>query len=198
MNLFTLHGVHYYVYKSFILQATSIRMNTSMNLLFVLALVSSASALKLSVQELQSPSGDKHANGILSIPANTSSAESMGFVFFANNLVVPDTGGFTSTKPMGTQTGHCVEAWRGKELACYFRFKITGNSDRKGTFTAEALFNLQDFPSADLVITGGTDDFLGIIGSGKTSKPANFDGTTFFYNFDYNIIDRQRRGWSWF
>jgi hypothetical protein len=65
---------------------------------------------------------------------------------------------------------------------------------RTGTFTAEGLFNLLDFPSADLVITGGTDGFLGIIGSGKTSKPANFDGTAIVYNFDYSVV---RRGW-WF
>jgi hypothetical protein len=179
-----------------LLSTFSIRTDT-MNLLFVLALfalalICSASAATLNVQVLMSPPGDKHSKGIFSLPANASLAESMGFAFFANNLVAPDAGG----KPMGTQTGHCVEVWRGKELACYYRFKITDSSDRKGTFTAESLFNLQDFPSADFVITGGTGDFLGIIGSGKTSKPANYDGTNFFYNFDYNIVGRQvRRRW---
>jgi hypothetical protein len=172
-----------------------------MNLLLVLALISCASGLisgaaglNLNVEAIVSPPGDKHSNGIVSIPGNASRAESIGFAFFANNLVAPGTGG----QPMGTQTGHCVEVWRGKQLACYYRFKITGNSDRKGTFTAEALLNVEDLPLGDFVITGGTDGFLGIIGSGKTFKPANFDGTSFFYNFDYKIVDRQRRGLTWF
>jgi hypothetical protein len=46
---------------------------------------------------------------------------------------------------------------------------------------------LTNFPAADLTITGGTGDFRGIIGSGKTVKPEPFNGTTFVYEFEYDI-----------
>jgi hypothetical protein len=89
---------------------------------------------------------------------------------------------FDGGEPAGTQTGHCVQVWDGVQLACYFNFKLL-----KGNIVAEALFDLTDFPNADLVITGGTGKYLGIIGSAKTRAPPDFDGTTFFYDFKYRI-----------
>lgn len=71
-----------------------------------------------------------------------------------------------------------------EELACYFNFKLEG-----GNILAEALFDLVNFPSAELVITGGSGKYLGIVGSGTTRAPADFDGTTFFYDLKYKILD---------
>ena len=84
------------------------------------------------------------------------------------------------------RTGHCVEVSANSLLACYFRFDLDA-IEGVGTITAEALFDLAVFPVADLTITGGTGDFLGIIGSGVTFAPPVFDGTTFFYEFTYYL-----------
>lgn len=157
------------------------------SILLSLASIISATRWKtISVQELQSPPGLKHSDGIVSVPpgGDPSLGESVGLIFFANDLVVPATGGFNGGTPMGTQTGHCVSVWVGVQLACYFRFDIDSD-EGKGVILAEALFDLTNFPDADLVITGGSGDFLGIIGTGRTSAPRNFDGTTFFYHFWY-------------
>lgn len=143
----------------------------------------------IKIQELQSPPGPRHSNAIIDAPAggNKTLGLTTGFVWFSNDLAVPDTGGLNGGTPMGTQTGHCVEVYAGVQLACYFRFALDAR-EGKGIINAEALFDLTNFPNADLTITGGTGDFMGIIGSGVTSAPANFDGTTFFYTFDYKIV----------
>jgi hypothetical protein len=163
-------------------------------LVFVASIPSLVSALKLTVEHLVSPPGPKHSNRILTIPFNVPEDQSMGLMFFANNIVVPNTGGFNSTQPMGTDTGYCVEVWKGKQLACYASARITMNSRRKGTFVVEALFDLTDFPSAVLTITGGTGDFLGMIGSGKTINSTDVDGTTstIIMEFDYEIARCRR------
>ena len=67
-------------------------------------------------------------------------------------------------------------------LACYFRFILEG-----GSFTAEALFDLKNFPNADLIITGGTGDYRGIAGTGVTENIVE-DDSTFIYNFEYKIL----------
>lgn len=141
------------------------------------------------IQELQSPPGPRHSDGIINAPAGADKniGDAIGLIWFSNDLAIPNTGGFNGGTPMGTQTGHCVEVSVGLELACYFRFNID-SCEGKGTITAEALFPLPDFPAADLTITGGTGDFVGIVGSGFTSAPPDFDGTTFFYTFEYQIL----------
>ncbi|KAL3904262.1 MAG: hypothetical protein SGILL_010136, partial [Bacillariaceae sp.] len=164
----------------------------------VAALTNLVSADTIFIQELQSPAGDRHSVGILDIGTGDKSlGENIGLVWFDNDLAVPNTGGGT---PMGTQTGHCVEVWVGKNLACYFNFKLDTPDGLQGNILAEALFDLENFPDAELVITGGSGDFLGIVGTGVTSAPADFDGTTFFYTFDYDFVpikgggNRQLRG----
>ena len=139
----------------------------------------------LSLQELQSPPGPKHSNGIVFAPESGVSADgtAIGLVTFANNLVVPGTGGWEGGTPAGTQTGHCVQVWDNTQLACYFNFHLEG-----GRIIAEALFDLVNFPNAEVIITGGTGDYLGIVGDGKTEAPPNFDGTTFIYRFNYKIL----------
>jgi hypothetical protein len=151
---------------------------------FLVTASQAANWIKLSVQELQSPPGPKHSTGIVFSPStgNATLGTSVGLIYFANNLTVPGTGGFNGGTPAGTQTGHCVQVWDGVQLACYFNFNLL-----KGRILAEALFNLTDFPSVELVITGGTGKYHGIIGCAKTRKPPVFDGTTFFYDFSYQI-----------
>lgn len=165
-------------------------------LIFIIAaaftLTASATGLStISIQELQSPAGPKHSDGIVYAPKKGPKKQlrgkTVGLIYFANDLVVPNTGGFYGGTPMGTQTGHCVQVWLDTQLACYFRFAVDA-VEGKGIIMAEALFDLTNFPNADLVITGGTGDFLGIVGGGTTAAPANFDGTTFMYNFDYKIL----------
>jgi hypothetical protein len=160
--------------------------------LAVAALTSSVVAAKtVVIQELQSPPGPRHSDAILDVigpPADKNAGTDIGLIWFHNDLAVPD-GTLAGGAPMGVQSGHCVEVWVGTALACYFRFELDTPDDLKGTITAEALFDLTDFPAADLTITGGTGDFLGIVGSGKTSLgnlPAQPGGiTTFLYTFDY-------------
>ncbi|KAG7351209.1 hypothetical protein IV203_010569 [Nitzschia inconspicua] len=139
--------------------------------------------LSITIQELQSPPGPRHSAGIVRVgrtpAARIEEGKQVGLIWFDNDLAVPSTGA-----PMGTQTGHCVEVSANSLLACYFRFDLDA-AEGKGTITAEALFDLAVFPTADLTITGGTGDFLGIIGSGFTFPPENFDGTTFFYTLNY-------------
>jgi hypothetical protein len=139
---------------------------------------------KLSVQELQSPTGPRHSNGIIATaPGSTAAGTAAGLVTFANELVVPGTGGFNGGTPAGTQTGHCVMVWDQTQLACYFNFALLD-----GRILAEALFDLTNFPNANLVITGGSGKYLGIVGTGKTRAPVDFDGTTFFYDFEYMTL----------
>jgi hypothetical protein len=61
----------------------------------------------IKIQELQAPNGPNHSAGIVYAPSDgtPNDGTSVGFVYFSNHLVVPDTGGFDGT-PMGTQTGH--------------------------------------------------------------------------------------------
>lgn len=129
--------------------------------------------------------------GILNLSSDgiASLGEVMGFVFFSNDLVEPATGGFASGTAMGTQTGHCVVVEVDTLLACYFNFNID-NDDNVGRITVEALFDLVNFPSADLVITGGTGDFIGIVGGGKTAalNTADPGGDSFIYNLEYKLL----------
>jgi len=164
----------------------------ALTLFGIVATVQANKFKTIKIQELQSPAGERHSDGIVTTPSSMIDGKKMdgyatGLVWFANNLVVPETGGFESGTNMGTQTGHCVEVWIGKQLACYFNFNLDTEED-KGTITAEALFDLTNFPSAKLTITGGTEDFTGIVGSGYTTAPEEFDGTTFFYTFDYVLL----------
>jgi hypothetical protein len=174
-----------------------------------------AAPLTITIQELQSPPGPRHSEGIVRVgrtpAANIEEGEQVGLIWFYNDLAVPNTN-----TPMGTQTGtynsvrkccilanttprslnsivaclsntgHCVEVSANSLLACYFRFDLAA-TEGTGTITAEALFDLAVFPVAQLTITGGTGDFLGIIGSGLTFPPPTFDGTTFFYTFEYYL-----------
>ena len=87
---------------------------------------------------------------------------------------------------MGKQIGHCVEVEIGMELACYFNFKFD-TEKYKGRITAEASFPMLEFPKANLVITGGTGDFTGIVGSACTAEVPGSDGTTFIYNFVFTL-----------
>jgi len=146
---------------------------------------------QITIQELQSPAGYRHSDGILNFETGLDGlGQNLGCVWFSNNLVEPEAGQIKGTVPMGTQTGHCVEVETGNLLACYFNFKIE-NGDMTGRILAEALFDLNNFPAANLVITGGTGDFKGIVGSGCTSVVPGYkfedDETTFLYNFSFDL-----------
>ena len=118
---------------------------------------------QITIQELQSPAGYQHSDAILNFETGADGpGQNLGVVWFSNNLVVPEAGQIKGTVPLGTQTGHCVEVETGNLLACYFNFKIE-SGERTGRILAEALFDLGNFPSANLVITGGTGDFSGIV-----------------------------------
>jgi hypothetical protein len=138
---------------------------------------------KLSLQELQSPLGPRAGVFYAPISGKTADGTAVSFTTFANELVVPDTGGFNGGTPAGTQTGYCIQVWDQKQLACYINFALPG-----GRILAEGLFDLVDFPSADLVITGGSGQYLGIVGTAKTRFTPDFDGTTLFFDFDYMIM----------
>jgi len=103
--------------------------------------------------------------------------------------VKPQAGELYGGDAIGTQTGHCVQVEEETALACYFNFNVKYGT-MTGRITAEALFDLSSFPNANLVITGGTGDFVGISGSGCTSTIPGFDfeGTTFIYNFNFGIL----------
>lgn len=147
----------------------------------------------IAIQELQSPNGPRHSDAILTVSTGDSSTDidkSIGIVWFSNDIVKPRPGSLTGGAPLGEQTGHCVQVDFREEagkLACYFNFNVVG--EKTGRITAEALFDLSNFPAADLVITGGSDDFAGIVGSGCTSLVPDFDfeGSTFIYNFWYSL-----------
>jgi hypothetical protein len=141
---------------------------------------------QIAIQELQSPAGPRHSDGIVSV--GEGEATSLGFVWFDNDIVVPVEDETEGGKSLGVETGHCIQVHADKGLACYFNFNLT-EGDKKGRVTAEALFDLTDFPNANLVITGGTGDFKGIVGHGCTSKVPGSDsnGTTFIYTFDYDL-----------
>jgi hypothetical protein len=106
----------------------------------------------------------------------------VGIVYFTNDIVVPEFGA-----SMGTETGHCIQV-SDTQLACYFNFKI--KTDKlSGRILAEALFDLPNFPNANLVITGGTGDFLGASGHGCTTTPKNSNNVaTVIYNFSYKLM----------
>ena len=72
-----------------------------------------------------------------------------------------------------------------EELACYFNFNVDNGEKQRGRIMAEALFDLENFPAAELVITGGSGDFEGIVGSGKTEAIEGETRDTFIYNFEY-------------
>lgn len=97
-------------------------MKLSLSLLTTLFFVASAegfmfrgSTKKISIQELQSPAGPKHSDGIALIIAggDPQLGTTTGMVWFANDLVVPGTvepddgtgADFEGGTPMGTQTG---------------------------------------------------------------------------------------------
>jgi hypothetical protein len=136
----------------------------------------------VSVQELQSPPGPRHSDGIVATAGDPNQGTSLGFVYFSNDLVNKDNG-----SPMGKQSGHCIQVYNNEQLACYFNFDIEQSGGPSGRITAEALFNLPEFPDANLVITGGTGDFHGIVGDGCTEDIDAANGT-FLYNFQYKIM----------
>jgi len=143
------------------------------------------------IQELQSPAGPRHSDAIVRLTDDGTQAKTLGFVFFSNDIEEPKVGEAKGGDPMGIQTGHCIEVEVDKLLACYFNFDVSSTS-KYGRITAEALFDLANFPAANLVITGGTGDFTGITGSGCTSNKIpgsenEFDGTSFIYNFNYDL-----------
>jgi len=145
----------------------------------------------ISIQELQSPAGPRHSDGIVHLSDDGTQAKTLGFVFFSNDIVEPKVGEAKGGNPMGIQTGHCIEVEVDKLLACYFNFNVRSTS-KSGRITAEALFDLVNFPAANLVITGGTGDFTGIAGTGCTSNKVpgledEFDSTSFIYNFNYDL-----------
>ena len=80
----------------------------------------------------------------------------------------PKEGSLIDGSTLGTQSGHCVMVVTDGKLGCYFHFNLS-EGDMTGRITAEALFDLTNFPVANLVVTGGTGDFTGIAGSGCTS-----------------------------
>jgi hypothetical protein len=135
----------------------------------------------LSIQELQSAPGESHSNGIVQL-GESGAGKQFGFVYFSNDIIVPGTAG-ALPRNIGNQRGHCVEVLKGKNLECYFTFNLRG----RGRITAEAAFDLTHFPNAQLTITGGTGEFSGIYGHGCTSVIGQFDGTTFVYNFNYDL-----------
>jgi len=143
---------------------------------------------QLTIQELQSPAGPLHSDGILSLSAGDGDGQNVGLVWFSNDIVEPVEGQLKGDVAMGTQTGHCVMVEKDSLMACYFHFNVQ-TADKMGRITAEALFDLTNFPNANLVITGGTGDFTGIKGAGCTTTVPGFDfeGTTFLYTITYDI-----------
>lgn len=143
---------------------------------------------QISIQELQSPAGPRHSEGILSLSAGDGAGQDVGLVWFSNDIVEPIEGQFKGDVSMGSQSGHCVLVEEDSLLACYFNFNVQ-TADKMGRITAEALFDLTNFPNANLVITGGTGDFTGIKGAGcTTTVPGfDFDFTTFIYHFTYDL-----------
>jgi len=147
---------------------------------------------KIAIQELQSPAGLRHSAGILGMLSGADGpGTNLGMVWFSNDIVEPQEGAALGGDALGTQTGHCVLVEGTSSdglLACYFNFNVI-YGEMTGRITAEALFDLNNFPAANLVITGGTGDFTGIAGSGCTSTVPGFefDGTTFIYNFSFML-----------
>jgi hypothetical protein len=139
----------------------------------------------LRIQELQSPPGARHSDGIVATAGDPDQGTSLGYVYFHNDIVDP-----TSSEPMGTQSGHCIQVHNGVQLACYFNFRIKQANGHYGRLTAEALFDLGNFPAANLVITGGTGEFRGIVGSGCTEDVDAANGT-FIYNFVYQFASTE-------
>jgi hypothetical protein len=160
----------------------------------------------LSIQELQAPSGFAHSDGILDLLSESAETDdvdaaklagkAVGMIYFSNTLYVPGT-----TTKMGRQSGHCVQvdfAEESASLACYFNFNIEQKPGRlSGRITAEAHFDLPNFPNANLVITGGTGDFHGISGNGCTTKVQEgnpfFEKETFVYNFNYELLGQYKK-----
>lgn len=87
---------------------------------------------------------------------------------------------------MGKAIGHCVEVEVGVGLACNFNFKFDTKTV-KGRITAEASVPLLEFRKPNLVITGGTGHFTGIVGSGCTREIPGSDGSTFIYDFVFQL-----------
>ena len=146
---------------------------------------------QIAIQELQSPAGLRHSDGILEVLSGAAGTN-LGMVWFSNDIVEPQEGTAFGGDALGTQTGHCVLVEGTPEedglLACYFNFNVI-NGEMTGRITAEALFDLNNFPEANLVITGGTGDFTGIAGSGCTTRVPGFEseGSTFIYNFSFML-----------
>lgn len=91
----------------------------------------------------------------------------------------------------GGQAGHRAQASceSGGKLACYFNFNVNNETGCSGCITAEALFDLNAFLNANLVIAGGAGDFHGIRGNGRAQAIDNApEGVaTFVYNFSYDF-----------
>lgn len=141
----------------------------------------------LSIQEIQSPTGPRHSDAIQNTGGDPAAGTGLGYVWFDNDLVKPGFG-----PSMGDQTGHCIQVSyddASPKLACYFNFNVDDEDGCSGRITAEALFDLANFPQANLVITGGTGAFEGIRGSGCTQAIDDLpEGVaSFIYNFSYDI-----------
>jgi hypothetical protein len=123
----------------------------------IVATVQAGGLKTIMIQELQSATGERHSEAIITTPGlinemletEKGKGYATGLVWFANDLVVPGTGGFDGGEPMGTQTGHCVEVWIGKQLACYFNFNLDAD-EGKGTITAEACLIWRIFPAPSI------------------------------------------------
>jgi hypothetical protein len=153
------------------------------------AMESNCTKLKfLSLQEIQSPPGSNHSNGILQTnPAGSIDAgTSVGLIYFSNPLVRPNANGTAGTFTLGTQTGHCVQV-NADNLACYFNFDLKSSRFGKGRILLEALFHLPVFPLAEFVVHGGSGAFFGIIGFGSTSAVKYRNGTVADGRINYNI-----------
>lgn len=145
---------------------------------------------QLVLQEKESPAGPKHSAGIRYLNGSSyDEGTTVGLIYFYNDLFFPKDGGKLGNVPAGVESGHCVQVSK-EYLACYFNFNVTGSRVGSGRITAEALFLLKDF-SASLVITGGTGDFLGIIGDGVVTFPSDNSASDFRvnYNLKFRISD---------
>jgi hypothetical protein len=132
----------------------------------------------LRTEELISPAGERHSDFIVyanpdGVPAN---GTSVGLLYFDNDLVDPDD----NNSNMGRDMGHCVQTYVGKTLDCYVKMDF----GEEGSITAQAEFELPSF-NAKLVITGGTDDYEGIVGKGTGTYNAGKGSVV--YELDYKI-----------
>lgn len=133
------------------------------------------------IREHQADTGLLHSAGIVQLSEDAAeTGKQIGMVYFSNQLRKWSDNTLDGDV-VGKQHGHCVEVSKTSKLACYFHFNVQD----KGRLTAEAEFDLNNFPNAVLVITGGTGDFSGVKGHGCTFADVPFNSSTFTYHFQY-------------